>query len=120
MTRPTLLVASRRASVASALVQYFNLFLPQEGMSHEVRPVWFSCSAELFETLDGLTPQQLRESVVVLDLGAESGDPWGVESMGHERGLASHLILSYPEVYFIFVGASGRLTRPPLDGSAHG
>lgn len=103
MNRPTLLVASRHAAVATALRQYVDLLFPNGELSHRTEHIGFSSSAELFEKLDGCPPQQLRETMVLFDLGPEEGGSWEVSNMWSERGLAAQLLMSYPEVYFVFL-----------------
>lgn len=112
MSRPTLLIGSRYNSVAEALHQLTDLFLPNGELVHSVKHVGFVCAAELFEALDDLPPQKLLNTIVVLDLGAEDETVWNVTQMKGERGLATRLVLAFPEVYFIFVGASGSLKSP--------
>lgn len=103
MNRPILLVASRHTAVAGALRQYIDLFFPNGELSHRTEQVSFSSSAELFERLDSYTPEQLRETMMLFDLGSEDGTSWEVSNMWSESGLAAQLLMSYPEVYFVFL-----------------
>jgi len=96
----------------SALSDYFGIFLPLAEMPHRVETAAFSCSAELFENLDERPAEQLRDMLMLFDIGAEDESTWNVQNIGGERGLAAQLLLSYPEVYIVFLGASGGLKRP--------
>jgi len=111
MKRPLLLIASRRASVSTAIQQYINLFMTSSELHHRVQSLGYSHSAELFERLDEFPPEQLREMMVLFDI--EEGDEywWDIPNMGGESGLAAQLILSYPEIYFVFLGATGPLEK---------
>jgi len=103
MNRSLLLIASRHAAVALALHQYIDLLFPICELNHRVEHIGFSSSAELFERLDGYQPEQLQETMVLFDIGAEGGGAWKVSDMRSERGLAAQLVMSYPEVYFVFL-----------------
>lgn len=107
MSRPHLLIASRRPAVAASLHEFINLFLPSAELTHSVKHIGFKCSAELFDALDELPPKQLLNTMVVFDIGAEDESAWNVMQMRGDRALAAQLLLSYPEVYFVFLGAPG-------------
>jgi len=115
MIRPILLLASRYQSVAEALHEVVDLFLPSAELTHKIKHVSFNCAAELFEALDDLPPKSLLNTMVLFDLGAEDETVWNMIQMKGERGLATRLVLSYPEVYFAFIGASGGLKYPQED-----
>jgi hypothetical protein len=115
MDRPLLLIASRNASVAAALERYFSLFIPQSNLPHKVKKVGFSCSVELFGELDEIAPSQLRETMMLFDIGAEGDNTWDVKKITGEHGLVAQLVLSYPERYFVFLEASGKCNHPVLD-----
>ncbi|MBV9124242.1 MAG: hypothetical protein JO112_12865 [Planctomycetes bacterium] len=107
MSRPLLLIASRQQGAAVALHEFFDLFLPQGELIHRLDRCGFSCAAELFEQLDRYQSEQLRDLMVLFDLGTETAGPWNVEDIRGESGLATQLVLAYPEVYFVFISASG-------------
>jgi hypothetical protein len=112
MPRHLLLIASRHSAVAGALHQYIDLLFPNGELGHRTEHLGFSSSAELFEKLDGYAPEQLRETMVVFDLCAEDGSSWEVSNMWFERGLAAQLLMSYPEVYFVFLYETGSSHDP--------
>jgi hypothetical protein len=104
MNRPILLIASRNAVMVTALHKFLNLFSFQGNLNHRIVDISYVCAAELFENLDKLTPEEVRETMVLIDLNSESNNPWNVQNFMEEQGLASQLILSYPEIYFAFIG----------------
>jgi len=115
MNRPTLLIASRQPATAFALYQAINLFLPNSELPHHIKHIGFNCSAELFEVLDELSPSQLLNTMLLFDAGAENENTWDVMQMNRDNGLAAQLVLSYPEVFFVFIGATGRINSPTWD-----
>lgn len=121
MNRPLLLIASRHEAVAAALRQYVGLLFPNSEMSHRVEHFGFSSSAELFEKLDDYPPGQLREAMVLFDLSSEDGGSWEVRNMWSERGIAAQLLMSYPEVFFVFLhqnNSAGNFPFKPGPGGA--
>lgn len=108
MRRFTLIIASPHAPVTSALAEFARLFLPQIHLEHRILPVQYSCAGELFEELDAIEPNQLRDTMVVLDMGGEDAGAWDVQNM-YDAGMAAQLVLSFPEVYFVFLGSSDGL-----------
>jgi hypothetical protein len=114
MNRPTLLTASRHEAVAGALHRYVELFLQNEEMNHKVDHLSFNCPAELFDKLDNYAPKQLRDMIALVDIGAERETTWSVQDMWSDNGLAARLVLSYPEVYFVFFDMSGVPEKPNL------
>lgn len=109
MSRPILFIAAREPVIATALYQFLNLFARGDEFLHSVRQVNFNCPAELFEQLDKLSPEELFNTMVILDLSGEDSEVWNVIRMKGKRGLAAHLVLAYPEVYFVFLGGSSQL-----------
>src|SRR6185436_11173247 len=107
MKRPTLLTVSRHEVVAAALHQYTELFLQNEELNHKVDHLAFTCPAELFDKLDDYTPIQLRDMIALVDVGSEGDNAWSVQDMWSDSGLAARLVLSYPEVYFVFFDMFG-------------
>ena len=107
-----LLVASRHPWVAAALHESLGLLVPQNDLIHRVDRYSFSCAEELFEWLDHYPPEQLRDLMVLFDIGSETAQAWDVKMMRGESGLAAQLVLSYPEVYFLFIGASDNTREP--------
>src|ERR1022692_460897 len=105
MSQPIYLIASRHRAVSAALRISVGMFLRQAGLDHQLRTIAFHRSAEFFAVLNELSPSDLRNSVVLLDLTSETGDPWDVNDLRSERGLAVQILLSYPEVYCIFLGS---------------
>src|SRR5215211_5781689 len=103
MIRPLLLFASRNASVAAALHQHFELLLPACGLPHQIEHVAFSSSVELFAAIDAIPPEQLLETMIVFDISPEDESRWEVQNIQGDQGLAAQLILSYPEIYFVFL-----------------
>jgi len=106
MSRPLLLFASRHTSVAAALHQHFELFLPACNLPHEIRHIGFSSCMELFATLDSIEPEQLLDTMLVFDISPEEESTWNVKTIQGEQGLTAQLILSYPEIYFVFLETS--------------
>lgn len=102
MSRPLLLFASRHESVASALRQQFELFIPTCKLPHRVEHVGFSSCTELFAALDAIPPEQLLNTMLVFDISAEEEGTLDVRNIHGEWGVATQLILSYPELYIVF------------------
>ena len=105
MHRPYLLIASKRPGIAAAVASFFRLFLPCGELTHHVGCLVYSCPADLFDKLDARTPEQIRDTIILFDFEAEP-DPWNVRDMGGTSGLCAQLLLSYPEIYFVFLGSS--------------
>lgn len=106
MSRPLLLVVAHETESAASLCQFINLFVPSNEITHSVKQVSYACPAELFETLDSLAPEQLLNTMVLFDTGTSESEAWNVMRMTGERGLLAQLVLSYPEIYFVFVSSS--------------
>src|SRR5688500_11607659 len=102
MVRETLLVAARHRSVAESLERFFRLFFPTEAIQHEIVPLAFSCFADLSQQLDEIGAERLRHSILLLDTTEETTEIWNVGNRA-PLGLATHIILAYPEVYPVFV-----------------
>lgn len=102
MNRRLLLLSSNHAPVAAALQQYCSLHFFQ---SHQVECVAFSHPVDLFEALDEIKPEHLRDAMMIFHITEEDESMWDVDKMKDEQGLAAQLVLSYPEVYFVFVGS---------------
>jgi hypothetical protein len=117
MKSPALIVASQYPTVAVGIRDFLGLFMPSDKLPHQVRAEVFSCSAELFEFLDNFDPQQLCDSIVLLHFGPDFSGTWQVKDMWLDHGTAAQLFLSYPEVYFVFVGESER-AAPLWSGDA--
>jgi hypothetical protein len=115
MIRPLLLFASRNASVAAALHQHFELLLPACGLPHQIEHVAFSSSVELFAAIDAIPPEQLLETMIVFDISPEDESRWEVQNIQGDQGLAAQLILSYPEIYFVFLETSLPLRAQSFD-----
>lgn len=118
MKRPTLLTVSRHELVAVALHQYIDLFLQNEEIDHKVDHLAFTSPAELFDKLDDYTHKQLRDMIVLIDIGAEGETAWSVRDMWSDNGLAARIFLSYPEVYFVFFDMFGVPGQPDHDRSS--
>jgi hypothetical protein len=103
MCRARLIVASRSETVVSALTSQLRLFLPQQDIPHKIEALPYSYAPDLFEFLDALGLDQLRETMMVLDADSEGITTWDVNDIGAHGGLAARLIMSYPEVYFVFL-----------------
>ncbi|HEX8424221.1 MAG TPA: hypothetical protein VF634_12450, partial [Pyrinomonadaceae bacterium] len=101
--RPTLLIASRHAPFAAALRLYIDLLCPRGELNHRIEHIGFTSAAELFALLDDRPPEQLRDMMVFLDVSGEEGGAWKVKDMWLEHGLAAQLLMSYPEIYFVFL-----------------
>jgi hypothetical protein len=117
MNRPTLLTVSRHEHVAAALHQYVEIFLQNEEFTHKVERLTFACPAELFDKLDDYAPKQLRDMIALVDVGAEGESAWSVQDMWSDNGVAARLVLSYPEVYFVFFDMVGNPHLPELRGT---
>jgi hypothetical protein len=115
MDRLTLIIASRQPSVAAALHQSLSLILPSGELPHHISHVGFRCAAELFNVLDELPPGRLLNTMVIFDAGGEDVLAWDVMQMNRERGLAAQLVLAYPEIFFVFVGASRPVELPTFN-----
>lgn len=113
MNRPDLIIASRHTSVTAALFQQISFLISHHRAPHRLDTITFSCAEELLGTLDTIDTDQLLRTIVLLDLGSEDEHTWNVQTLKGEQGLAAQLVLSYPEIYFIFIGASGNLRMPP-------
>jgi hypothetical protein len=111
MVRETLLVAARHRSVAESLERFFHLFFPTEAIQHEIVPLTFSCFADLSQQLDEIGAERLRHSILLLDTTEETTEIWNVGNRA-PLGLATHIILAYPEVYPVFV-VSDEPAKPP-------
>lgn len=110
MTRPRVLLASRDPSVVAAIEQFLGLCLPNEELGHEVEKLSFSCGRELFARLDAVPPEQVRHTILVLDPAHDRAGAWQVGNM-HEAGLGVRVVLSYPEIYCVFLGTGEPLWK---------
>ena len=109
MHRPKILVASRHENVAAALCQCLALGLPSDHFPHDVESIRFSCGADLFDQLDCRPAEGLRETLLVIDLPAKDrAGAWQVGDL-YTSGLATRLVLSYPEIYCAFLGNGASL-----------
>jgi hypothetical protein len=103
MSRPSLLIASRSLTFAGTLIRYLGLFLPRDELTHSVQSLTFSHPAELFDRLDAIDPRALRETLVVFDVSLEDERRWWPLDLEKDLALDVQLVLSYPEVYFVFL-----------------
>ena len=105
MKRPLLLAALADSS-SELVINAFWATLPDTIRSHYQYTsfVWHS-PMEVIECLQKLTPAELMDTMVVMEPPSEAALPWDVERIGRdERGFAVSLVLSFPEVYFVFLG----------------
>jgi hypothetical protein len=71
---------------------------------------------DVIEHLAALPVSELMNTLVVLEVPSEEYLPWSVAQIGREsRGGAVSLVLSFPEVYFVFIGRTpSELARDSL------
>lgn len=128
MTRPTVLIASTKPTMACALGERLKQPCRELGLRVEVCPggesgsqakastARFYCSAEvLFDELERRDPMELADTLVVLDLGsaledafspsANSGSAWRASSQ-IVPGVAVELLLRFPQVFPVFLSTS--------------
>ncbi|HEX4961004.1 MAG TPA: hypothetical protein VF173_09215 [Thermoanaerobaculia bacterium] len=98
-----LLITSRVPAIANALAHSVRTYTSSLGKPYRVQAIPFSSAEELFVSVDELTPAELRDAVIALDLDSELSDPWSVGQTG-SFGLAARLVLQYPEVFFAWYG----------------
>ena len=102
MERPTLVIASRNRRTVKVFQSVLRLFIPGDVLQHALEAVVLSTKADLHDHLSTKTPARLRETMVLLDICGES-DPWSPGTQERGMGIAAEMVLSYPEVYFLFL-----------------
>ena len=117
MQRSKLLIASPSAAICQALTRFVGL-LPRDLLCrYEIRSGIFQSADELFDLLEDFQPEALRDLLVVCDLAGVDSLPWNIRQLGmYGTGVAAQLILSFPEVHFVFLGCPA----PPFLGDSAG
>lgn len=124
MLRPTLYVFSKNEEMENSISRYIRYVdIDGKKLEHHFEPEkhahTYSVLGKITFTLDSESPETLLNTVVILDISdvdhdiALSLNP-SVDSDSTGQTLSS-LILAYPEVYWIILGASFNKPQPPKD-----
>ena len=112
MRRPQILIASSSKPVVATLRQVVGLVVPSPSLQHYTSHCHFQCREDLFALLE---VKRDLDCIAVVDLtpGPLTNNPWELGFTG-QLGLASELVLSYPEVYFVFIVLAARTATQDL------
>jgi hypothetical protein len=112
MERPLLIVASYASAALDALDSFFGLFMGQIALTHEIKRIGFRSGPELMQAIDEIPPARLRRTIALIHL-SPGGDPFNVNHFTDREGLGTALVLSYPEIHFLFLDVAARWTEEP-------
>ncbi len=90
--------------MVAALRSMLNVVSPHDRFHHEIIEFVYDHHTELFDALEDIEPERLRDTLVVLDLESTAPEPWNTGRSGPWFGVAAELTLGFPEVFPVFVG----------------
>lgn len=98
-------IASSRRLIVESLTEALTVAIPNQRLPYVITPIIYSCPSDLLDRLEAIGPRTLQDTLVALDLGGEPGNVWSLGRSDREVGLASQLVLAFPEVYTAFLNA---------------
>ncbi|MEQ1947230.1 MAG: hypothetical protein ABL995_08575 [Bryobacteraceae bacterium] len=110
MRRANLIIALSEALPVPGFESFWNVLPKSSTALYRPDIVEWRVPNDIVDKLNRLGLHELRETMVLCNLDPTGPDPWDLKQLGVDgRGYAAMLVLSFPEVYFVFLGGPSPL-----------